>query len=290
MSPLNADDVQEHYAAELYNVRAALAWSLDEHKPEQGLELAAALLWFWAMNNYPDEGNLWLRRSLAGASDAAPQVRAYALLGACVLNTSRGKYDEAIAFGKESVALYREAGRQAVPRRCAWGIGKGLGRPGQSRTVNCRNRGKPATIPRIGRRRGLTDCLNALAMARQRQGDYEGSVPFLEEGLLLARKLQDEQLITNVLGLLARVYRMRGDLAQATLTYKQVMACSWKTGHTFRLAFGLEFYAVLATQQKQAGRPRVYGAPPMPCERPVACPARRPRRTMPNMSETRAAN
>lgn len=252
---------QERYRVELENVRAALSWSLDGAETEKGVRLAAALQWFWHLNGYLKEGVEWLRRALLVSSRVSPQARAKALLVASEANQFRGNYKEAITLAEESIALYRELGDKSNLTDALRGLSDALRTQGNQERAIAVNDERMQLFRELGNEMGVAGCLVTLAWSRQMQGDFEASVPLLEESLSVYRKRQNENAITLALGMLARVYRARGDFAQATLIYNQVMANSWKTGHTVRLTFGLEFYAVLATLQKQAERAaRLWGA------------------------------
>lgn len=245
--------LKEGYGLELDNFRAALSWSLGGQEIEKGVQLTAALLWLWNIANFMSEGSEWLKAALAFRNRVSPITRADALLAAVYTYQRRGKYQEAIAFGEESIAIYSE---QKDKPRLARGLGY-LARAFCDQGDLTRAIRLAEEAIQLDRELGSPNgaqLLRTLATVRQLQGDYEASVPILEESLALARKDNDENGMNEPLGLLARVYRARGDFAQATLLYNQSMAYSWKTGYAFRLAFGLEFYAVLATMQKQSTR------------------------------------
>jgi predicted ATPase/predicted Ser/Thr protein kinase len=58
-------DWMQRLAAEIENVRAALAWSIAAGCPQAGLRLTLCLLWFWRSSSYSREGRDWLERLLA---------------------------------------------------------------------------------------------------------------------------------------------------------------------------------------------------------------------------------
>lgn len=252
--------LKESYGLEVDNFRTALIWSLSGHDIERGARLTASLLWFWNIANYMSEGNEWLSKVFAFGSRVSPSVRANALETAIVTYQRRGKYQEAIAFGEASVAIYRELGDMPSVARALGTLARALCDQGNlERAIALAE--EAIHLNRELGPENLAVSLRTLATARQLQGDFEGSVPILEESIALAEKYDDENGKNEPLGLLARVYRKRGDYTRATLLYNESMAYSWKTGFTFRLAFGLEFYAVLATLQKQAERAaRLWGA------------------------------
>lgn len=253
--------LREGYGVELDNFRAALAWSLDGGDIEKGVQFAGALFWFWNIANFTGEGTDWLRRALAVGDRASPGARANARVAATYTYQRRGNFEKAIAFGEEAVELYRELGDTTRLANAVGALGRALCDQGNQARAILITEEAIRLYRELGRTSAVAECLCTLATSRQLQGDYEGSLPLLEESLLLARQVQDEPGMVQPLGLIARVYRARGDFVQATLLYNQTMAYSWKTGYTFRLANGLEFYAVLATLQKQGERAaRLWGA------------------------------
>lgn len=251
----------ERYSVEADNFRAALAWSLGGAAREKGVRLAGALGWFWEHLCYLSEGMDWLRQALAvGAGTSAP-VRAYALYKASHISTDLGNFPEAIAFGEQSVALYRELGDKPHFANAQSSLALTLFFHGNTERAIPLVEQSLSLFRELGDEVGTAGCLRVLAVHRQNQGDYEASLPLLEESLLLATKLQNGQRIQASLGSLAHVYRMRGDFVQATLIFNRAMAIRLKYNDEGMLAWGFEFYAILATMQRQAERAaRLWGA------------------------------
>jgi predicted ATPase/DNA-binding XRE family transcriptional regulator len=93
------------------NLRSALAWSLDardgEYSVEAGLELAAALHWFWFARGHFAEGRRWLERLLERSGAVPPAVRARALVTAAYLACWQGDFGVARRPLDESLQLCR---------------------------------------------------------------------------------------------------------------------------------------------------------------------------------------
>jgi tetratricopeptide (TPR) repeat protein len=105
------------------NLRAALAWSLDDREQraedgndeqiaDLGLRLAGALARYWLVRGHADEGRAWLGKALA-AGDGSPVLRARALRGAWALAWRRRDRDEAVRLAEAGLALGRAAGNDA---------------------------------------------------------------------------------------------------------------------------------------------------------------------------------
>lgn len=94
-------------AAELDNLRAALAWSATQvDQTEKQLRLATALIWFAYFSNRFSEARGWLTTGLQ--HDRAPTaLRAKALWGAALMAISQGDYATARPELEESEAIWR---------------------------------------------------------------------------------------------------------------------------------------------------------------------------------------
>jgi predicted ATPase/class 3 adenylate cyclase len=97
--------------AEHDNLRAALAWSLnDPNGGNASLELAAGLWRFWEIRGYVTEGRQWLDRVLAAAPDEVSATRADVLTAAGVLAANQGDHAAAVRFHEQSLALQERIG------------------------------------------------------------------------------------------------------------------------------------------------------------------------------------
>jgi non-specific serine/threonine protein kinase len=253
--------LKDGYSMELDNFRAALAWSLGGEAVEKGVRLAAELFWFWNISSFANEGNEWLHRALAKSDRVSPVVQAKALFVAVYTHQHSGKYDDAIAYGEECVRICRQVGERHQVADALRALARALSNQGNQARASEMVEESIRLYRAEGCELELVDSLSILAATRQMIDDYEGSVPILEENLALARKLDDEDGIYLALAMFARVHLMRGEFAQATSLYNQYFLNNWKTGWIFRLAYGLEFNAILATLQKQTDRAaRLWGA------------------------------
>ena len=90
------------------NLRAALRWSCA-NDPEGALRLAASLWRFWFVRGHAVEGARWVERALALAPGPT-RPRAAALIGLTGLDSRRGRADRHRALGAEAMAIMRQIG------------------------------------------------------------------------------------------------------------------------------------------------------------------------------------
>ncbi len=93
------------------NLRAALAWSLENGRIEEGLRIATALVRFWEIRGYVQEGLIWFERLFAQADEKTSLVvHAQALAYASFLAMFLGDAVSAMAYGQKAVELAEAAG------------------------------------------------------------------------------------------------------------------------------------------------------------------------------------
>ena len=90
------------------NLRAALRWSCA-HDAVSALQLVASLWRFWFVRGYAIEGARWVERALAMAPEPS-RPRAAALIGLTGLDTRQGRMDRHRALGAEALSIVRRIG------------------------------------------------------------------------------------------------------------------------------------------------------------------------------------
>ena len=100
------------------NIRAALAWSLEED-PEVTLRLASSLRLFWEVRGHFSEGFRWLEEALPRAAGAAPEVRMRALSASGTIAFRLGKVEVSEERWEEALEIAREL----IPTAKALGLG-----------------------------------------------------------------------------------------------------------------------------------------------------------------------
>jgi predicted ATPase/class 3 adenylate cyclase len=175
---------------ELDNLRAAIAFSLQQADPAPGIQLVAALRIFWKARGHATEGAEALRSLLdVPAARGATLLRARALATAAYLLEQAGGYGIAEKYCDEALAIARPAGDEYL----------------------------------------VADLLYVRAFVLLRQGRQDSALPLIESGLELARRLQEPHLIARLLAARAFAVDVGGDhvgatrdAAEALVLYRQV--------------------------------------------------------------------
>jgi tetratricopeptide (TPR) repeat protein len=206
---------QQHWRdvleADLDNLRAALAWTLDAADPEdadQGVLLVGALWYFWFQRGLTGEGRRWLALALARARHG--RARAQALLGAGTLAWRQGDLATARALLEESATLWRGQDDRGGLAEALHVLGHV--RFDQRDHLAARNLFEESLqeYRRAGDTIGGLPLLGDLA---QLTGDHELAAARYEESLAVWRKLRGTPGIASALHKLGQVSRSTGDLA-----------------------------------------------------------------------------
>jgi non-specific serine/threonine protein kinase len=162
--------------AELGNLRAAIAFSLNQPDPEPGLQLAASLRVYWEVRGHAAEGVGALRALLdIPAAHGTTLLRARAQAAAADLVETTGGYEIAGDYCEEALAIARAAGDEYL----------------------------------------MADLLYVRAWVLLRQGQYGAALPLIEQGLGLASRLGELHLTARLLSTRAYATNAAGDPAGA---------------------------------------------------------------------------
>ena len=192
--------------AELDNIRAALEWA-QESDVEAQLRVASALLWFWHIRGYKNEGVDWLERGLSFAATergnqplihSRAMIRGKALYASGSLQIMFFDYEKVALRLEESLVLFQGLGPSGKQ-----GMAYALLRLGGLPTVQDNAQSTFEQIltlfREIGDRFGIAECLKQLAFSAKKNGDYEQAVIFTEKELALSREIGDKDGIASVL-------------------------------------------------------------------------------------------
>lgn len=255
--------------AEVDNLRAVLAWSLDETadvaRAEMGANLACALGYdFWQVSGRIGEGRGWCEQALIQRGCLSLETIIRLLNQAGWLAQLQGEYPVANAFYQDGLTLARRIENAELLCICLHSLGVTAGRQGdyeraevllaEAITVE-REISAGATTPR------LATLLNNLAIVAKRRGDYARAAALLQESLDFKRAQGDQLGIAASLVNLGNLALAQKDFARAEASFRESLVLRLTLGDKMGIASALSGLADLALVQYQLIRSvRLYGA------------------------------
>jgi len=233
------------------NIRAALAWSLEED-PEVTLRLASSLRLFWEVRGHFSEGFRWLEEALPRAAGAAPEVRMRALSASGTIAFRLGKVEVSEERWEEALEIARELGDDLWIARLLSDLGT---------AAAAREEWEPATVlleesadlfreldvpPR------LATVLGNLGHIAGQQGDYARAIEVTKEALALeSRHKPNAAISTYNLG----SHNLRaGNLKQAREWLERAVAITQELGFKEVMAYALAAFVRLSLLEGNAAR------------------------------------
>ena len=176
---------------ELDNLRAAVAFSLEQADPAPGISVVTSLRIFWKARGHASEGVDALRALLdLPAVQGATLLRAQALATAAYLLEQTGGYATAGEYCDEALAIARSAGDDYL----------------------------------------AADVLTVRAFVWLRQGQQAAALPLIEQGLDLARRLGAPHLVARLLSARSYAVDFEGDHAGAARDAAESLALFRQAG------------------------------------------------------------
>jgi predicted ATPase/DNA-binding CsgD family transcriptional regulator len=285
---------QQRLELEHDNLRQALRWYGARGLADEGLRLAAALWWFWAMRGHLGEGRQHLSVLLA-LPGRDPAVRAAALRGAGMLalyqgdlDTARGMVEQALAgfralgdthrvsaaltalapiacqqrdlaaargFLEEDLALARRSGDPYAVGYALQNLANVVQEQAEHASARTLLEESMEMLRSLAEWRGVSLALHALGTIAQEQGDYAAARAYLEEGAAIVRRSGNRQSKAGlVLANLGMVAAAQGDHAAAARALRDSLSVFGEFRDRASVALGLERLARLAGALKQPTR------------------------------------
>jgi predicted ATPase/Tfp pilus assembly protein PilF len=198
------------------NLRAALSYTVENKKFEEGLRLAGALWRFWDVRGHVTEGRGVLEEllTLSQGVAVAPNIRAKALNGAGVLAGNQGDFARQVGIVEEGLKLYKE----------------------------------------LDDKPGIAQSINNLGSIAYSQGDYSRAEAFYSESLSIRREINDLWGVANSLNNLGSVAFSQGDCERANALHSESLALREELGDKRGISMSLNNMGEVA--QQQADYPR----------------------------------
>ncbi len=241
------ESIYQRFDADYANMRAALAWALENRQVEFVLRLGSALANYWKARGLGAEGRRWLGAGLDLALthqgedymyNATPiEVQARALTNAGILAWNQSDFDPARTLLEGGLHRYRQL-------RDYGGITKALNHLGYVAL----NIGDHATarvyfeeMLVISRKRGQAHAtamaLGSLGLVASELMDYEQAETYLKEGLAIFRQLGQKERMGVLLNNLGIVYLKTADYSRAQASLEESLSLARKLGHKPNIAF-----------------------------------------------------
>jgi predicted ATPase/DNA-binding SARP family transcriptional activator len=243
------------------NLRAALAWSLQDRAPkaddalqEAGLRLAGALGEFWFRHDDIGEGGEWLNKALIESAQTSASTRAKTLCQAGRFAALRGDLERATALLEQSLCLYRELSDTRGVADLLYELGVTACYQGNHEQAETLLEESLALFRATGYQWGIAAALMRLGEVRMRRGHILLAASLWEESLALFRKLGDEWGQAFSLGGLGDAARLQGDYGRALTLFQQSLMFSFRAGAKLDVAFKLEALAAFQVAQGQPER------------------------------------
>jgi predicted ATPase/DNA-binding SARP family transcriptional activator/DNA-binding CsgD family transcriptional regulator len=232
------------------NLRAALAWSLEE---DLGARLAGALSLFWYTRGYLSEGRSYLEAVVRG--HAVPDTaRARALDGLGWIAEPQGDYERARLAYEESLGLYRRAGDRRGVANALGDLGSlALDRGDYERATSLLEESL-ALYRELGESEGIIGILDSLGVLASAGGEPERSAVYFREALVLSRGTGNVRRTAVSLGNFGITTLVHGDPDQATVLLEESLGLFREIGDGQNIAIGLMHTALAALAGGDHGR------------------------------------
>jgi non-specific serine/threonine protein kinase len=224
------------------NLRMALDWAESGRGDSAaGLQIAAAVWWFWEQRGHLREGRRRLSRLLDEVPDTqALAIRAKALRGAGALARAQGDYPVAEALHKESLAIRRELGDQGGIALALGSLGVVAGERGNYDAARALQEESLAIQRQTGDRASVAMVLSNLSEVAYHQGDRVTARTRAEESLAIYRELDNQWGIAQAMEHLAQIALADGDFTQARSLQRDVLLILRELGNPLGIAWSLE--------------------------------------------------
>jgi predicted ATPase/DNA-binding CsgD family transcriptional regulator/DNA-binding XRE family transcriptional regulator len=227
------------------NIRAAIAWLLDQRRAEELVRLTWHLWIFLWIRGYHAEGRS-LMDELLGWDDLPVGLRPLVLTGAGTMAFGQGDIRYAEQQCTEGHALFAAAGDDLHAARAALTLGLAASSQGDLDAA-ARWLEEASEVSRehnLGFWGGLA--ISALGMLPFRRGDYASAATLLAEGHDMARAAGDRFSRYIALYNLSRLAQARGDLGEAAKLFHEGLRFSLEVGDRANTAYCLEGLASVA--------------------------------------------
>jgi predicted ATPase/DNA-binding CsgD family transcriptional regulator/DNA-binding XRE family transcriptional regulator len=197
------------------DLEAALTWAKDSGEIPLGLEMSAALCWWWLTSGRMADGRRWLAVFTSFAETGENTAVAQAWRAASVLAVENGDYRSAIEYASQALRVFNSLGAADAAIGAATVLGAAY------RYLSDYPAAKHYLEMAVQHWRAAGDeaktaaALNNVAMVALDTSDFTRAIQLLEESLALKRKLGNLRSVALNLANLSDVYLKTGQTTRA---------------------------------------------------------------------------
>lgn len=236
------------------NLRAALYWLMESDETELALRLAGSIWRYWQRQGNLGEGRRWLEEGLVKGKDISKEVRANALWAAIWLAYHQGDYVRANEESVEYLPLAREINDALSVRNALTGLGVTSVAQGRYDEGVAYLRESLEICRGVGKNWHLGTSLLILGQTLMHLGDPQEAVLLLEEALAVYRELGNKAFVARTKGYLGYAALLRSDYKLAENYFRQSLREFFELHETMGIAEGLEGLAATFAVTDRADR------------------------------------
>jgi predicted ATPase/class 3 adenylate cyclase len=234
------------------NLRAALAWSLEENA-EVGLRLAVALNWFWRRSHY-EEGRAWLTKLLERGGPTSPLVRARGFNSVGTLAWAQGDFRHAIAMSEQGLNLSRQLEDKSGIAHSLYTLGLTEMALGDYDRAARLLEESQELYRDVGNKEAMANALRHRGHLAAQQGNYPFATALLGEALPLFQEMGNKTGFAFSLRHLGVTKRYQRDTKRAVELLEQSLALFRETGHVEGTVYALTGLGSALAQEGNTAR------------------------------------
>ena len=234
------------------NIRAALAWALEQGRIEAGMRIGTALYSFWQRRAYVQEGHIWYERFLHQTDDSVPlAVHVNVLTWSSVMASFLGDAVTATARGQEAVALCEAAGEEGKPLLAVAliGVASGASAAGDYQTAFTICGRLNDMYRELGDLYSLGTGIMMEGGIAIALGKYTAAQVLLNESMVLARAASDKYRIALTLNYMGDLARSERQIVQAHSAYEESLSILRELGAAHEIPATLHNLAYVCLYQ-----------------------------------------
>jgi predicted ATPase/class 3 adenylate cyclase len=221
------------------NLRAALAWAIQESAPDLAFRLVDNLWQFWWVQGYFSEGARWADEALV-LQGGDQLLRASVLAASGILSWARGRLERARGQLSAALALYEREHDLEGTALVISSLGLVAEHQGSFEEAARLSERYLAIARQLGEKNQIATALGNLANAVWLLGERDRAEQLFAESLALWREIGGATGILHQLNPLSLLALERGDARHATELQLEALALGRELGNRESLAFSLE--------------------------------------------------